>query len=747
MDISQSTYKKNQEEQLWQEFAKMWARCDNCRTDSYQEIEKAFFLAKDAHSGQFRKTGEPYIIHPVEVARIVGEEMRLDAESVISALLHDVVEDTLYTYADISEHFGKDIADIVQGLTKIRRVYKEDVNIDRTNIQAENFIKLLETISVNIRVIYIKIADRLHNMRTLENMPTNKQLEKAGEVLYVYSPLAHRLGLHELKSELEDISFKARQPEEYRELVDQIEARREFHDKILDWVVSRMQELFKNEEIPVTIKKRKRGYYSTWKRMRYYNVTLDELENFLAVRLIFEDMPTVKEDKLMCWRIYGLICQNFSTSVNRIKDWLNRPRSNGYVALHGAVLAYKKWVDTQIMSRRMAKIADLGYGLNSQYFNPNYEKNLLDNWLDHVTYFLNEKEDGRDKTEILDILKDNLYISDILVYTPMGDTLRLPKNSTVLDFAFHIHTELGKRCIGANVNSKLRKRSYVLQNGDTVDVLTSELQSPDAEWYNSVVSAQGKSKLKKAFREEYRNEVEKGEKKLKEILDQLNMKMDEKIINKLEDNFDFLFKYDLYYKIAMNYYTTEDISQLLDEQNDYTYKSSLNRRLSAIPFINIGNQKTEINHKNVQKLDSNFNTGQVVLKNCCHPIPGDDASGYVDHLGRIIVHRNDCPEMERMVGNSDKKIFKIDWTRHKTKTFTARFEIKGIDRIKLLRDIIRIISDNFHINIHNFNIQSFGSVFSGFIDLKVHGVAELKTLEKKLRNIGGMEEVIRIVDF
>ncbi len=700
-----------------------------------QQILEAFELAYNAHKAERRKTGEPYITHPLEVARIVGEELKLDALSISCALLHDVVEDTDFTLEDIREGFGDQAAVIIDGLTKIEELYD-----DNSNLQAENFKKLLTTINDDIRIIFIKLADRLHNMRTLHGMKENKQLQKAGEVLYVYAPLAHRLGLHKIKIELEDLSFKYRQTHEFQALFRKIHEASQKQIAYINKFKDGLFKCMKRTGVDFRIDLSRRSVYSSWSQMKEKGVSVENIPNLICIRIVFQ--PKANETEITeCYRIYGALTQCFR--INVTKDWVNYPRSNGYEALHSEISFAGKWFPLQIRTLRMHDIAEFGYAVEKNYKKESDKPTQLDLWIEKIKHEI--QKPFADANEFLEEIRLNLYSSDIYIFTPKNQVRILPKASTVLDFAYEIHTELGHHCIGAFVNQKTQKPYFELSSGDQVKIIAVETQTPSIDWMEFVITPKAKNALKNFFRKTGKDKMLEGKALLNKISRELGVKFTKEEIEKIKDVYNFRSIDEFYYKIGEKSINEEDIIII--------YKEELNKKtfdFSRLQFRSKGNNLGGGNNKPVKFdkkskiiLDDSFDVSNFMYGHCCNPLPGDDVIGYKSHNKEIVIHRADCPEAIRLSANSKYPVVKVEWTTHRQETFLTRIKVIGTDRPKLLKDVIAVISDKFNTNIKAVKISSDFDKFKGIVDLYVHSIDDLNDIRQNLTQIKGVEEVRR----
>lgn len=720
-------------------------------------ITKAFNFARQAHKGVRRLSGEPYIMHPIAVARIAAEEMGLGSTSICAALLHDVVEDTDYTVEDIENIFGPKIAQIVDGLTKI----SGGIFGDQASAQAENFKKLLLMMSDDIRVILIKICDRLHNMRTLESQPANKQYKIAGETLYIYAPLANRLGLNKIKTELEDLSFRYEHPEEYQYIKNRLADTQAQRDQIFASFTKPIREALDRMGIQYEIKARVKSPYSIWNKMQNKHVTFDEIYDILAVRIIFT--PKVRANEVNeCFNIYVAISKIYKSHPDRLRDWLNHPKANGYQALHVTLMSKQgRWIEVQIRSDRMDEVAEKGFAAHWKYKEGNEgeyteDENELNDWLSTIKEILDDPQP--DAMDFLDAIKLNLYASEIFVFTPKGEIKTMPAGCTALDFAFQIHTFLGSHCIGAKVNHKLVPLSHKLQSGDQVEILTSKSQHVQEEWVNFVSSAKAKSKILAILRRDSREVQKKGENILTEWLKKNSIEMSASVVDRLCDFHNIQKPETLFQSLGDHQIILGDKD--FDELQGKPKKQQASSWRNYIPFL--GKSKEKAQEKGIVKPQDLFvvgkdfnkkkplilteeNINQFIFPSCCHAIPGDDVMGFIDNKNRIEIHKRSCSIAAKLKSSFGNRIVDAKWDMHKQILFDATIEIKGIDRKGMLLDVSKVISDQLGINIHKLTISSDNGIFDGTIELRVHDREEVKTIMNQLRNIDDLQEVQRIL--
>ena len=715
-------------------------------------INKAFNFARQAHKGVRRLSGEPYIMHPIAVARIAVEEMGLGSTSICAALLHDVVEDTDYTVEDISNIFGERIAHIVDGLTKI----SGGIFGDRASAQAENFKKLLLTMSDDIRVILIKICDRLHNMRTLASQPANKQYKIAGETMYIYAPLANRLGLNKIKTELEDLSFKYEHPDEYNYIKNKLADTQAQRDTLFAKFTGPIREALDRMGIQYELKARVKSPYSIWNKMQNKHVTFEEIYDILAVRIIYT--PKVRSEEINeCFKIYVAISQIYKSHPDRLRDWVNHPKANGYQALHVTLMSKQgKWIEVQIRSDHMDEVAEQGFAAHWKYKEGDNENvdddSELNNWLSTIKEILDDPQP--DAMDFLDTIKLNLFASEIFVFTPKGEIKTMPAGCTALDFAFQIHTFLGSHCIGAKVNHKLVQLSHHLQSGDQVEILSSKSQHVQPSWINFVSTAKAKQKVMAILRRDNRETQKKGEQILDDWLKKNELEMTTPVLNKLCEVHDMQKHEDLFLAIGRRTILLgdKDVEELLEKKKKNETTSSW---LKYVPFFG-HSEKKEGKKDNFFIVGEGFNKKKPVIINeenisqfifpaCCHAIPGDDILGYIDNKNRIEIHRRDCTVANKLKAAYGKRILDAKWDMHQVMFFDATIEIRGIDRKRMLHDVSEVISDKLDVNIHKMTIESNEGIFDGQIEIRVHDRDEVKKIMGELRKIEDIKEVLQIL--
>jgi len=722
-------------------------RCD--KPGDREMIDKAFRFANEAHRDMYRNSGEPYIIHPINVARIVNQEIGLGAKSVAAALLHDVVEDTDIPLEEITKQFGPKIANLIDGLTKISGTYNKETN----SLQAENFRKMLMTLSDDFRVILIKIADRLHNMRTLDSMPEHKRMKIAGETIYLYAPLAHRLGLFAIKTELEDLSFKFRHPRIYDEIARKVKLDEKKNLALINRFSLPIIEALNQNNIIFDISGRFKSIYSIWKKMQSKNVPFEEVYDLLAVRIVFEPGPEMSE-RAQCWQIYSLITDIYTPKPDRLRDWISRPKSNGYEALHLTVMGPEgRWVEVQIRSQRMDDIAERGFAAHWKYKgDTSQSESELDKWLKHIREML--ANPMSDPLTFLDEFKMSLFSSEIMVFTPKGLLVNLPKGASALDFAYEIHTDIGNKAIGAKVNYKLSPLSTTLQSGDQVEIITSNIARPEKEWLEYAHTAKARNAVKDALRDESTDRIQKGMDMLEQKLSELGILPNSDIIKKLLDNYELLNKDELYSRIGLGLINLDELRKTLKKAPEGSLRKYWKLAIGGVTRKNTGAKEATVPAEKIDKnqpyllrenVDSSTNS--YVIASCCQPIPGDEVVGYLDHSNSIIVHKPKCPVAVKLMSSEGNRIIPVRWTIHKLASFLARISINGIDRIGLVSEVTTIISKELNVNIRNINVSVYDGIFEGTIDLFVHHTRDLNNLILQLSNIKGIASVKRVEEF
>ncbi len=718
-------------------------------------ITKAFNFARQAHKGVRRLSGEPYIMHPIAVAMIACREVGLGSTSICAALLHDVVEDTDYTTEDIENIFGPKVAQIVDGLTKI----SGGIFGEQASAQAENFKKLLLTMSDDIRVILIKICDRLHNMRTLESQPANKQYKIAGETLYIYAPLANRLGLYKIKTELEDLSFRYEHPDQYASIIQKLASTRDSRHTLFDLFTAPIEESLKEMGIDYVIKERVKSPYSIWHKMQTKHVTFDEIYDILAVRIIFT--PKKREEEINeCFKIYVAISKIYQSHPDRLRDWINHPKANGYQALHVTLMSKQgRWIEVQIRSDRMDEVAEQGFAAHWKYkedgnIEMNEEEGELNDWLHTIKEILDDPQPNA--MDFLDAIKLNLFASEIFVFTPKGEIKTMPTGCTALDFAFSIHTFLGSHCIGAKVNHKLVPLSHKLQSGDQVEILTSKSQHVQPAWINFATTAKAKAKIEAILRRDNREVQRQGEETLMAFLKKND-------ISYTGATADLLASFHDVEKRENFFQALGDKTIILGEKDLDELKGKKSKTAKGggwrkyVPFIKSDKGKKEEEPQNKlfivpEKFNrkkpifiTDENIGQYKFVDCCHPIPGDDILGFIDTKKQIEIHKRSCPVAAKLKSSFGNRILDAKWDMHRKLYFDATIHIKGIDRIGLLNEVTKVISEQMNINIRRITITCDENIFDGTLELRIHDRNDVKEIVESLKKIPDLKEIKQIM--
>ncbi len=698
-------------------------------------IRLALDTAVDAHKDQRRKSGEPYILHPIAVAKIVADDIGLGAPSIAAALLHDVVEDTKYTIDDIESIHGAQIAKIVDGLTKISSL-KKDKNV---SLQAENFRKMLLTLNDDARVIIIKIADRLHNMQTMDVMPRHKQIKIASETLYIYAPLAHRVGMYNIKTELEDLGLKYTEPEVYNEIQQRVQENFESQEEFIDRFIKLTKKYLRREGLSCKIEGRPKSIFSTRKKMVSKNLDFDQIFDRYAIRVIYKADP--QEEKFLAWKIYSLITDHFQPNPLRLRDWISAPKSTGYEALHITVMGPEgRWVEVQIRSQRMHEIAEKGYAAHFKYKHGKQDERGLEVWLNRLREVLEQPN-----SDAVDFVKDfrlNLYASEIFVFTPEGDLKSLPQGATPVDFAFHIHTEIGMHTRGAKINGKIVPLSYRLRSGDQVEIITSEKSFPNPSWLDYVITSRARSRIRSFLREDKKQIAQEGKEILRRKLKQLKIGFNDKTIDKLLTFFKLKTTLDLYYRVGIG---------TIDNVKLKKFSADRNNR-----FLNFFKRKAQTDptptHIEQDKITDKYD--QIVfgkteeqleyqLSPCCNPIAGDDVFGFVTISDGVKVHKNECPNALTLRSNYAYRIVNAKWIDSSQNEFSAKLQLTGLDDLGLVNKVTQVISNTNNVNISRMSFDSNDGTFEGNILLKVKNTALLKKMIKQLQNINGVDKVVR----
>lgn len=706
-------------------------------------IEKAFRFANAAHDGIRRKSGEPYIIHPIAVAKIVAKDIGLGATSIVAAILHDVVEDTEYRLSDIESMFGDKVSRIVDGLTKLSG--------DIDSRQALTLKKMLMTLSEDVRVILIKIADRLHNMQTLESMPANKKLKIAGETLYLYVPLAYRLGLYTIKTELEELSFKYKQPEEYNQIIFLLHNQEEKRNYLVNEFIKPIKEKLAAEKFDCEVTHRLKSSYSIWQKMQKKGVSFNEIYDILAIRIVIKPNPEISE-KRQCFDVLSIVTDIYKPKPDRIRDWINLPKVNGYESLHVTVMGPQgKWVEVQIRTDRMDEIANRGFASHHRYKDISTFENELETWIERIREQL--KNPDSDAFEFLDDFKLNLIGADINVFTPKGDMISIAQGSTVIDFAYEIHTDLGNKCIGAKINNKLVPLSHVLQNGDQVEVLTSKNQTPKLEWLKFTTSGKARGKIKDAFKLEKNRHIENGRILVEEAIQKAGATLTANNLKKLIVHFNLNNKDQLYSQVGMGFLELNEINDILGRKSEnklikywnITF-GSWKKGLSNEADQNNSTEKTKnkIDRKKPFVLKENQNDVTFSMAKCCNPIPGDEVMGFLSSDDHVIIHKTECPILAKYLINQGDKIVSAEWTKFKKQSYLTRLLLEGFDRMGIVNQVTNIISNENNINMRSVQFDTNDGIFRGELFLYIHNTDDLNNLIAQLKKIKGIENVSRI---
>jgi GTP diphosphokinase / guanosine-3',5'-bis(diphosphate) 3'-diphosphatase len=703
-------------------------------------IRKAFNLAVDAHKNMRRKSGEPYIYHPIEVARIVAGEIGLGTTSVICALLHDVVEDSEYTLADIRVQFGDTVTGIIDGLTKIEEIFEHP----SSSQQAENFRKMLMTLSADVRVILIKLADRLNNMRTLDSMPAGKQLKIASETLYMFAPLAHRLGLYAIKSELEDLAMKYLEPEIYLTITEKLEESRPERKRFINKFIYPIKKDLAGKGIDFTIIDREKSIYSIWDKMKKNGIPFEDVFDIFAIRIIIE--TPVNREKEECWRVYSVITDHYRPNQNRLRDWISLPKANGYEALHTTVMSHSgKWVEVQIRSRRMDEIAEKGYAAHWKYKNGTDRDSGLDEWLNRIRELL--KGENLDAIDFVDDFKLTLFSDEIFVYTPQGDLKSLPVNATVLDFAYNIHSQIGNQAIGAKVNHALVPLNHKLVSGDQVEVIISQKQFPRENWLDFVITARARHRITAALKEEYRKHADAGRERLHELLKQQKVEFSEGVANRFMEYIGYNSQNKMYYDLVKGNIPSQKVKAFTQLTDKGTWLRFISR-----PFSRSKSQKTSETHLDEQLkekpeslvLSDDISDIRYSISKCCNPIPGDDVVGFMTSRGKIMIHRTNCPNGIKLMSSQGNQIIKAKWRTNESIGFLTGIMFKGVDKKGLVKQISEIISDKHGLSIRSFNLNTHDGLTDASVMLYIQSTEILEQLISSLKEIPEIQHVSRI---
>jgi len=705
-------------------------------------IEKAFRFANAAHDGIRRKSGEPYIIHPIAVAKIVAKDIGLGATSIVAAILHDVVEDTEYRLSDIETMFGEKVAKIVDGLTKLSG--------DFDSRQALTLKKMLMTLSEDVRVILIKIADRLHNMQTLESMPPNKRQKTASETLFLYVPLANRLGLYTIKTELEELSFKYKHPEEYNQITYLLHNQEEKRNYLINEFIQPIKEKLMSETFVCEVTHRLKSSYSIWQKMQKKGVSFNEIYDILAIRIVIKPNPDISE-KRQCFDVLSIVTDIYKPKPDRIRDWINLPKVNGYESLHVTVMGPQgKWVEVQIRTERMDEIANRGFASHYRYKDITTFENELETWIERIRDHL--KNPDSDAFEFLDDFKLSLYGTDINVFTPKGDMISIPQGSTVIDFAYEIHSDLGNKCIGAKINQKLVPVSHVLENGDQIEILTSKNQTPKLEWLKFTTTAKAHAKIKDAFKLEKSQHIEKGKIMVEAAIIQSGVPLTSNNLKKITAHYNLNNKDQLYAEVGMGFIDLKDINEILVRKSENKLVKYWNITFGVKKKGGNGEEDLEIETNKKSKIDlkkpfvlkENQDNVTFSLAKCCNPIPGDKVLGYLSTDDHVIIHKTDCPVLDKYISNQGEKVIPAEWTKFKKQSYLTRIVLEGFDRVGIVNQITNIISNENNINMRSVKFDTTDGIFKGELFLYIHSTDDLNNLISQLKKIKGIENVSRI---
>ena len=757
-------------------------RCAN--EEEYQGVLKAFEFANEAHKGVRRRSGEPYILHPIAVARIVVEEIGLGYKSIVTALLHDVVEDTDYTVDDITRLFGAKIASLVDGLTKIKSAMDSNHNMVigqnaegklnrnvEVSLQAENFKRILLTLNDDVRIILIKLADRLHNIRTIESMPERKQDKILSETMYIFIPLAHRLGLYNIKSQMENIWLKYREPEDYLMVKRKLDEYTAGNNEKFDSFITPLERTLKEAGYKFTISKRTKSPYSVWNKMQSKGITFDQIYDIFAIRIIFEPKEDDRSERQQCFDIYSLISENHKSNSDRIRDWVSNPKSNGYEALHCTLMSpYGNWVEVQIRTVRMNEIAEKGVAAHWSYKGVGKSETELDKWLNMVREVL-ESPDAN-ALEFLDRFHEGLLSQEIYVFTPKGESKMLQKGATALDFAYSIHTKIGNTAIAAKVNLKLVPLSYTLQNGDQIEIITAESQKPKREWLNFVTTAKAKTVIYDTIKSDAKNAIKLGQTRLMTSLEQLGIKLQNRVLKKLISAYKVNNKEELYTKIGTGLIELYDLDSVLkrnsqskfvkywklqffskDEEeiedtgeDDDMLDDTADTDESNQKAADSSKAKGRIDKKSAYLLEENIRDKSLSYKvaECCNPIPGDPVIGFLDENNEVTIHKKTCPVAISLASTEGGKIINAKWCKHTILSFLARIQLRGIDRIGVVSEITKHITLELNVNIRKIHFETHDGIYEGYIDLYVHNTDDLDELIRQIRRIKSVDQVLRV---
>lgn len=703
--------------------------------ENLARIRKAFDVANEAHKSVRRKSGEPYIYHPIAVARICAEEIGLGATSMICALLHDTVEDTEISLEDITNMFGEKEAQIIDGLTKI-----SDVVDFNTSIQAENFRKILLTLSEDVRVILIKLADRLHNMRTLGSMKRDKQLKIASETLFLYAPMAHRLGLHSMKTELEDLSLKIQEPEAFDEIQKKLEKTQEVRTRFINKFSLPIKKALEENGLKFEIKGRPKSIYSIWNKMQKKHVPFEEVYDLFAIRIILD--ADAQNEKTDCWRAYSIVTDFYQPNIERLRDWISVPKANGYESLHTTVMSPTgKWVEVQIRSKRMDEIAEQGFAAHWKY-KEGGEESRFDKWINQIRELL--ENHNADALDFIDDFKLNLYNEEIFVFTPNGDMKNLPSGASALDFAFSVHTQVGVNCLGAKVNNKLVPLSHELRSGDQVEILTSAKQKPKEDWLSFVKTHRAKSKIKSFLNDEKKEIAEQGKEILEKEFKRLKISYQNISLKLLQSYYKVTSPTDLYYRVAKGEIDLNHLKAFEVKKGVLQPKKSIKSRVTNIFSQRLTSKKEKPQSEEMLVIGDNMQQLDYKLANCCNPIPGDEVFGFVTINEGIKIHKTKCPNAVQLLSNYAYRVIKARWIDDQKIAFLAGIKILGIDDVGIVNTITQVISNELNVNMRSISFDSHDGIFEGMIMVYVYDTSHLNSLIKKLEKLNGVTRVERV---
>ena len=744
LDFIPMNYTAKDEQLIEQQGNELFEACRSIVKDEAEMelIKKAFYFAKDAHKGVRRKSGEPYIIHPIAVARIVLDEIGLGVKSVIASLIHDIVEDTDYTVEDIEHQFGAKIATMVDGLTKIAGVFSGNEAQDETSQQAENFRKMLLTLSDDVRVILIKLADRLHNMRTLGAMPTHKQMKITSETIYLFAPLAHRLGLYAIKTELEDLSLRYRFPEEYKQIQDKLSATDEVRRDFIDRFNAPIIEALRDSDIDFEISGRVKSVYSIWRKMQKKGVPFEEIYDIFAIRIVFKSTPIIPE-KSQCWHIYSLITDVYKPKPDRIRDWVNIPKANGYEALHCTVMGPDgEWVEVQIRSERMEAIAERGFAAHWKYKEDQWNRGEgeLDKWIKQVREALTSPTENA--VEFLDNFKMSLYTSEVVVFTPKGDQRILPQGATALDFAYEIHSKIGNTAVGAKINHSMVSIFTPIRSGDQIEIITSNTVTPKPEWLEHVVTAKAKTGIKTYLKKDKQNNIERGISIFDDKMREFGIQPSARVFRKVLPAYESKTKDEFYSKLGAGIIDLNGVEKILRQNAASKMIKYWSLQFNPLKLLGGGNDKKKGNQQNSGEQEAPEMSYSIA--ECCNPIPGDQVVGYKDDEEHVTVHKRSCQNVVKLAAQHGENIVEAKWSGVKAVSFLSHIELRGIDRLGISLDITKVISEELSVNMRELKLQSHDGIFEGVISLYVKSIDDLKDIMVRLGKIRGIEKVRRI---